>query len=66
MDLTILVLWIVSAFFCRYIAKNNNRDPLIWFILGLFFSLIALIIISILPKIEAPPQKPRQYFPEKD
>lgn len=33
---------------CAIIAANKNRDPLGWFALGFFFSLVGLIVIAAL------------------
>jgi len=48
--LIVLAFGIVSGLACFYSAKEKKRDPGGWFILGFLFPLIALIIISILPK----------------
>ena len=37
--------------FCAYIASQKNRDPITWFFIGLFFTLIALIAIGVLPSL---------------
>ncbi|MDE3808851.1 hypothetical protein I7I49_00965 [Sinorhizobium meliloti] len=37
---------------CAIIAANKNRDPLGWFALGFFFSIIALIVIAALSPAE--------------
>ncbi len=48
-----LVVAIVCAIVCRNIATSKGRGPTLWAILGFFFSLIALIIILILPRKSA-------------
>lgn len=45
-------LCISVAFICAYIAKKKSRNPLIWFIAGLFFLFGALIVVLILPPLE--------------
>lgn len=42
--LAILILACISA----YIAKNKNRSVVLWFILGLFFPLIAVVVVALL------------------
>ena len=48
-----LIVWIVVACICAMIAGQNNRSQFGWFLLGFLFSLIALIILIILPRKEA-------------
>jgi hypothetical protein len=45
-----LIVAIVCAVVCRNIATTKGRGPTLWAILGFLFSLIALIVILILPK----------------
>jgi uncharacterized membrane protein YoaK (UPF0700 family) len=44
-----LIVAIVCAVACYKIAQGKGRGPTLWAILGFFFSIIALIIIAILP-----------------
>ena len=37
----------IFGIFCSYIASQKNRNPIIWFFLGFFFSLIALVAIGV-------------------
>ena len=39
----------IFGIFCSYIASQKNRNPIVWFFLGFFFSLIALIAIGVVP-----------------
>ena len=34
------------------LEENKNRNAVAWFILGVLFSLFAVIIIALLPKLE--------------
>lgn len=45
-----LVVAIICLFACRAIAASKGRSTTLWAILGFFFSIIALIIIALLPK----------------
>ncbi len=36
---------------CAIIATNKNRDAVSWFVLGFFFSLVALIVIAAIPPV---------------
>jgi predicted PurR-regulated permease PerM len=55
-----LFLGIVFAFICAYVAKKKFRNPSLWFLAGLLFSIFALIILLILPikeeRIEQDPE----------
>ena len=43
------LLWIVIMVWIYNIAKRKGRHPLGWVILGFFFSLIALVVLLLLP-----------------
>jgi hypothetical protein len=38
------VLWLFGAF-CALWAQNTGRNPWLWFFLGLFFSVIAVLVL---------------------
>jgi hypothetical protein len=45
------LLWeIVLVCVCVYIARTKGRGPVLWGILGFFFSLITLIVLLLLPR----------------
>lgn len=44
-----LILAIICLIVCYRIAKNKGRSPVLWAVLGFFFSLIALLVIALLP-----------------
>lgn len=43
------VLWFFSIIWCAIIARNKNRSILGWILLGLFFSVFAVITLLLLP-----------------
>jgi hypothetical protein len=43
------LLWIVIMVWIYNIAKRKGRHPIGWVILGFFFSLIALVVLLLLP-----------------
>jgi uncharacterized membrane protein YoaK (UPF0700 family) len=45
-----LIVSIVCAVACNRIATSKGRGPVLWAILGFFFTIIALIIIALLPR----------------
>ena len=45
-----LIIWIVCAFICAYIADKKNRNKVAWFIIGLLTGVLGLIVILILKK----------------
>lgn len=47
-----LIIWILVSALCYKLVKDKNRNEIVWAILGFLFSLIALIILLFLPKIE--------------
>ena len=47
--LVALFVWFIPIFLCVWLAKKKGKDTIVWAILGLFFGLIALLILAILP-----------------
>jgi hypothetical protein len=43
------ILWILVMAWIYNIAKRKGRHAFLWLIFGFFFSLIALIIVALLP-----------------
>jgi uncharacterized BrkB/YihY/UPF0761 family membrane protein len=43
------VLWIVVMAWIYNIAKRKGRHPVGWLILGLFFTVLSLIVLLLLP-----------------
>ncbi len=41
---------LIFGFICNRIAVAKGRGPVLWAVLGFFFSLISLIVIAILPR----------------
>lgn len=48
-----LLFWLfIYGLACSLIANNKNRNVYAWFVLGVLFSLFAVIIVALLPKLE--------------
>lgn len=45
----IVIFELIVGFFTAFKAKEKNRNPFLWFFAGFFFSVIALLIIFIIP-----------------
>ena len=43
------IVWIVCLVGTIMLARNKGRSPVLWGILAFFFSLIALIVLAVLP-----------------
>lgn len=54
MDISLIIFasGVVFGGACAILAANKNRDPLGWFALGFFFSIVALIVIAALSPAE--------------
>jgi hypothetical protein len=50
--LLLVIQAITFGFFCSYIAKEKGRDPGNWFLLGLCFSILAVLALIAVPKVE--------------
>jgi hypothetical protein len=44
-----LVIWVLIMVVIYRIAVSKGRSPVLWVVLGFFFSLITLIVIAVLP-----------------
>ncbi len=43
------LLAILIAYACSKIAASKGRGPVLWAILGFFFTILSLIVIALLP-----------------
>ena len=46
----IVLLWVLAIVLCVKRAEKQNRDKIIWGILGFFFGYIAVLVIYLLPR----------------
>ena len=44
-----VIIWAVMGFVCMEIAKRKGRSPILWFVIGVLFNFLALLIIAVLP-----------------
>lgn len=61
----ILAQSIVFGGFCSFIAKEKNRGAFSWFILGFLFSLISVLALIAVPKLEGKSSKVDEENPNK-
>lgn len=45
-----LIIAILFAVACNRVAVSKGRGPALWAVLGFLFSLLALIVIALLPR----------------
>ena len=48
-------LWVIFIYFTFLLAASKGRSPLLWVILAVFFPLITIIILLIIPSKSRPP-----------
>lgn len=48
----VLIFWIVCAVACALVASSKGRSSVGWFILGLLFSVFALVIVACLSSVK--------------
>lgn len=53
-----VIAWLAIAVFTGAIASSKGRSGFGWFLLGCFFSLLALIAAAAMPSIKADPNAP--------
>lgn len=44
-----VILWAIFIYFTFVLAASKGRSPLLWVILAIFFPLITIIVLLILP-----------------
>lgn len=47
-----MILWILTGIATGYLAYRRGRDPYIWFALGIFFGILAILVLVLLPPIK--------------
>jgi hypothetical protein len=50
-----VVLWVIFIYFTFLLAASKGRSPLLWVILAIFFPLITIIVLLVIPSKSAPP-----------
>lgn len=48
-----MILWMLMGIVTAYFANQRGRDPYIWFALGIFFGLLAMIALVLLPPLKS-------------
>ncbi len=48
----LLIIWVLLAVACGYVAEQKGRSYIAWFALGLLFGVFALLVLAITPKKE--------------
>jgi hypothetical protein len=48
----VFILSVCPSIVCAILAHKKHYSTVLWFILGLIFSLIAILVIALLPKKE--------------
>lgn len=61
-----LVLWLLLGWVTSYYAQQRGRDPLIWFLVGMFLGLIGLLLLFILPSVTNDKEKENSSLDEQD
>lgn len=47
-----ILFWILMGWLTSYFAQQRGRDPLLWFLIGMAFGLIGLLVLFLLPAVE--------------
>jgi GYF domain 2 len=45
------VIFLTFGAICSFVAKQKGRDPVAWYILGMLFCLLALVVLFLLPPL---------------
>lgn len=49
---TVIFMWLAFAVACAIIASSKGRSGFGWFIIGLPFGLLALIVVAVMPSLK--------------
>ncbi len=50
-----VVVWVLFIYFTFLLAASKGRSPFLWVILAIFFPLITIIVLLIIPSKARPP-----------
>lgn len=53
-----VMVWLAISMACAIVAGNKGRSSAGWFVLGLLFSILALLIVVVLPSLKPADAKP--------
>lgn len=48
-----MILWVSIGAATAYLASQRGRDPYIWFALGMFFGILAMLAVVLLPPVKS-------------
>lgn len=48
-----MILWMLMGVATAYLAYQRGRDPYIWFAIGIFFGLLAMLVLVLLPPVKS-------------
>jgi len=51
---TSLIIAILSAIFCNWLAGKKGRGTILWTLLGFFFPVVSILILLILRDLDGP------------
>lgn len=60
-----IVLWILLGWVTSYFAQQRGRDPMVWFLVGMFLGILGLLLLFILPVVEEPGSSSSSHDPEE-
>ncbi len=46
-----IILWVCLGLLTSYFAQQRGRNPTAWFFIGMFFGLLGLLLLFVLPKV---------------
>lgn len=50
-----VVVWVLFIYFTFLLAASKGRSPFLWVILAIFFPLITIIVLLLIPAKQRPP-----------
>lgn len=50
-EIIVTVVLVLLGSVTAYYAKKRGRDPIIWFLLGMFFGLLGLLLLFLMPSL---------------
>lgn len=53
-----LIIGLITGFICSYYAQKRGRSQETWFCIGLFFGVVGLIVLFLLPSYEKKEEEP--------
>jgi hypothetical protein len=62
----VIISWLLFGGVASYFASQRGRDPLAWFVIGMLLGILGILLLFLLPPIEAANAEKEEPMPVKE